>query len=300
MDVRRAAAVGLIARGEQALDLEVDLETGEVSTGSTTATGSITGVSTGSTTGGRKGREVVLYVHLSQDALTSHDLNSPVELEQAGGRLLTAGQIAQWCRRPDTSRITVKPVIDLHQTQAVSAYQVPDRIAESVRLRDKTCVHPWCNRPARRCDLDHVDPYVDPDDGGPPDQTSTRESRATVQVAPPDEDPRRLDLHHPRTRHLPVAQPPRLDLAPRPARHHRPHPTRTRTTRPPARPTNQLTPHPAKPWRGHRHARGSPTCGYVPHFSASARITFTLRFVAGPSSFSTWALEFFASPYGMS
>ncbi len=51
---------------------------------------------------------------------------------------------------------------------------MPDRIAESVRLRDKTCVHPWCNRPARRCDLDHVDPYVDPDDGGPPDQTSTQ------------------------------------------------------------------------------------------------------------------------------
>ncbi len=68
-DVRRAAAVGLIARGEQALDLEVDLQTGEVSTGSTTGSGSISGVSTGSTTGGRKGREVVLYVHLSQDAV---------------------------------------------------------------------------------------------------------------------------------------------------------------------------------------------------------------------------------------
>ncbi len=158
LDVRRAAAVGLIARGEQALDLEVDLETGEVSTGSTTATGSITGVSTGSTTGGRKGREVVLYVHLSEDALTSGDSNAPVELEQAGGRLLTAGQIAEWCGRSETAKITVKPVIDLSQNQAVSAYQMPDRIAESVRLRDKTCVHPYCNRPARRCDLDHVDP----------------------------------------------------------------------------------------------------------------------------------------------
>ncbi len=120
----------------------MDLQTGEVSTGSTTATGSISGVSTGSTTGGRKGRQVVLYVHLSQDALTSGDPHAPVELEQAGGRLLTAGQIAQWCGRSETAKITVKPVIDLHQTQAVDAYQVPDRIAESVRLRDKTCVHP--------------------------------------------------------------------------------------------------------------------------------------------------------------
>jgi len=34
-------------------------------------------------------------------------------------------------------------------------------------------VHPWCHRPARRCDLDHLDPYVDRDQGGPPGQTST-------------------------------------------------------------------------------------------------------------------------------
>jgi hypothetical protein len=31
-------------------------------------------------------------------------------------------------------------------------------------------VHPWCQRPARCCDLDHIVPY-DPD--GPPGQTST-------------------------------------------------------------------------------------------------------------------------------
>ena len=97
-----------------------------------------------------------------------------VGLEDAGGRLLTAGQIAEWCGRPDTSRVTIKPVIDLREPHAVDAYQVPDRIAERIRLRDKTCVHPYCHRPARRCDLDHIDPWVDPDDGGPPAQTSTQ------------------------------------------------------------------------------------------------------------------------------
>jgi len=116
---------------------------------------------------------VVLYVHLSHDAVTSHNPHSPVELEAAGGRLLTAGQIAQWCGRPDTTRITVKPVIDLNQHHAVDQYAVPERIAERVRLRDRTCVHPWCNRPARRADLDHIDPWTDPDEGGPPGQTST-------------------------------------------------------------------------------------------------------------------------------
>ncbi|NPC43708.1 HNH endonuclease signature motif containing protein [Nocardioides sp. zg-1230] len=29
-------------------------------------------------------------------------------------------------------------------------------------LRDRTCVFPWCTRPARRCDIDHVIPH-DPD-----------------------------------------------------------------------------------------------------------------------------------------
>ena len=41
---------------------------------------------------------------------------------------------------------------------------VPDRHAELVTLRDKTCVFPWCSRPARRCDKDHSIPH---NKGGP-------------------------------------------------------------------------------------------------------------------------------------
>ena len=41
---------------------------------------------------------------------------------------------------------------------------VPDRHAEIVTLRDKTCVFPWCTRPARRCDKDHSIPH---NRGGP-------------------------------------------------------------------------------------------------------------------------------------
>ena len=37
-------------------------------------------------------------------------------------------------------------------------------MAEEVELRDSTCVFPWCHRPARGCDKDHVIPY---DQGGP-------------------------------------------------------------------------------------------------------------------------------------
>jgi hypothetical protein len=124
-------------------------------------------------TGPTSTREVVLYVHLSEDALRAGGADTPVQVENAGGQLLTAAQIAHWCGLPETRKVTVKPVIDLHAHLAVDGYQVPARIAEHVRLRDRTCVHPWCQRPARRCDLDHIDPYVPIDQGGPPGQTST-------------------------------------------------------------------------------------------------------------------------------
>jgi hypothetical protein len=32
-------------------------------------------------------------------------------------------------------------------------------MAERVRLRQPTCVFPWCSRPARRCELDHRIPF---------------------------------------------------------------------------------------------------------------------------------------------
>jgi hypothetical protein len=41
-----------------------------------------------------------------------------------------------------------------------------------VILRDRHCVFPWCTRDARACGLDHIEPYVPLDQGGPPGQTS--------------------------------------------------------------------------------------------------------------------------------
>jgi len=145
LDVRRAAAVGMLARGDRALEFG----------------GSESGASAGSPR--RRGRELVLYVHLSEDAIRTGDPNTPVRVENAGGQLLTAGQIAEWCRREDTRKITVKPVIDLHHQLSTDTYEVPGRIAEHVELRDKTCVFPYCHRPARRCDKDHIVPW---DEGG--------------------------------------------------------------------------------------------------------------------------------------
>ncbi|MDV6013770.1 DUF222 domain-containing protein [Haloechinothrix sp. LS1_15] len=38
-------------------------------------------------------------------------------------------------------------------------YRFTGRLAEFVRLRDETCRHPACHKPAHRCDIDHRVPY---------------------------------------------------------------------------------------------------------------------------------------------
>ena len=58
----------------------------------------------------------------------------------------------------------MKPVLDLEAHDPVDTDVVPDRHAEVTAVRDKTCVFPWCTRPARRCDTDHTIPAAR---GGP-------------------------------------------------------------------------------------------------------------------------------------
>ncbi|HEX2894707.1 MAG TPA: HNH endonuclease [Marmoricola sp.] len=146
LNVRRSLAVGMLARGEQALEFE----TGVVSAGSTTA------------------REVVLFAHIAADALRAGDPDAPAWVENAGGQLLTAEQVAQWCRVSAGSttapRVTVKPVIDLSESIRCTGYQPSDRLVEQIRQRDRECVFPWCHRPARGCQIDHITPW---DQGGP-------------------------------------------------------------------------------------------------------------------------------------
>ena len=158
LDVRRAAAAGVLARGQRPLDLGGDGSVPEPAAGSRSST----------TWSGK--REVVLFVHLTADAIRTRDTDAVVHLENAGGQLLTAGQVAEWCRRADTTKVTVRPVIDLNEPLSSDAHTPPPKLAEQIRLRDRVCVFPWCQRPARRCDLDHLDPYQP---GGPPGQTSS-------------------------------------------------------------------------------------------------------------------------------
>ncbi|MGF9759013.1 DUF222 domain-containing protein [Microvirga sp. 0TCS3.31] len=138
LDARRAAALGDLARTQTALDLHAQGATGGRDVDGLPAA-----------------REVVLHAHFeaSLDGLTT--AFGPTGRMEEGQRLVLLDQVRDWCGDSRT-RITVKPVIDLNADLATPAYEVPDRIREQVVLRDRTCVFPWCTRPARGCDIDHV------------------------------------------------------------------------------------------------------------------------------------------------
>jgi hypothetical protein len=144
LDVRRARAIGDLARRQLALEFPAEQADHQP------------------TPRQRAARHVVVYVHLSESAVGGID---PVaRVENAGGvRLVTAEQVREWCGHAD-ARVVVKPVIDLSEHVSVDAYEVPDRLAERSGLRHPTCIFSWCSRPARRCDHDHGVPY---DERGP-------------------------------------------------------------------------------------------------------------------------------------
>jgi 5-methylcytosine-specific restriction endonuclease McrA len=143
LDIRRAAALGELARGDHTLTLDTDLNaetSGEP----------------------KRAREVVLFVHLSEAVVFDDGVEAEcarIENTGRGGTLVTADTIRDWCGNP-TTRVTVKPVIDLTEHVRVDQYEIPDRLREHTTLRDGCCVFPWCTRTARRADCDHIQPHA--------------------------------------------------------------------------------------------------------------------------------------------
>src|SRR5699024_12353178 len=66
-------------------------------------------------------------------------------------------QVRRWCQTAGT--VLVRPVIDLADNPRTDAYSPTPRMREQVILRDGHCVFPYCGRPARRADVDHIVPY---------------------------------------------------------------------------------------------------------------------------------------------
>jgi hypothetical protein len=146
-DVRRAQALGDLARQQTALDLAgaTSHESHEIPKRQLPTA-----------------RAVVLHVHFDADTADTAESGTTVfgptgRLEE-GQRLVLLDQARQWCRDSGT-RVTIKPVVDLNAELSAPGYDIPDRIREQVILRDRTCVHPYCTRPARTADVDHITAY---------------------------------------------------------------------------------------------------------------------------------------------
>ena len=159
LDVRRAKAVGLLARGEVPLPNRASDDSGDAArTGGSAGEGSrspgtvaTAPAETGAPPGSR--RRVRLVLHLTDTALFGEDGVGRCENTLAPASI---EQIKRWCAG---SRVQVQPVLDVAGHRPVGSYEIPDHLRAQVHYRDVECAFPHCHAPARSCDLDHVVPY---------------------------------------------------------------------------------------------------------------------------------------------
>lgn len=175
LGVRRAKALGMLARGEVPLPVAatttgVDASThgenattigeGALSAGSGmgTALGLPTGPAGPPTVGAGSRRNVLLVLHLNEAAINGAERVGRCENTLAPASI---DQIKDWCAG---AKVKVHPVLDIVDHHPVGTYEIPDRIRAQVSYRDTECVFPHCHTPARSCDLDHIVPF---EQGGP-------------------------------------------------------------------------------------------------------------------------------------
>ncbi len=104
---------------------------------------------------GAGARQLVIYTHHD-----THNAHGIVDLENTGplGSTITTAQLAEWCRNANTT-VSIRPVLDLTENLATNRYEPTPRMREQVILTCPSCVFPGCGKTARRCDLDHIDPW---------------------------------------------------------------------------------------------------------------------------------------------
>ena len=125
----------------------------------------------------------MLHAHFHAAADGEATVFGPTGRLEEGQRLVLLDQVKAWCGDSRT-KITIRPVIDLNAHLTAPAYAIPDRLREQVILRDRTCVFPWCTRPARRCQVDHVIAYdhtADAEGRPQPGPTRPRTSRVCAR-----------------------------------------------------------------------------------------------------------------------
>ncbi|GAA1937442.1 HNH endonuclease signature motif containing protein [Nocardioides marmoribigeumensis] len=173
--VRMSKAIGILADPQHAIDLShsadavINAETGE--TGETEDSELVPRRRPHRATRVRSPLGVERPIHLHLHTSTDVARIQASGLPHAASPVSRAA-VEQWLAdlAPGT-RVQVTPVIDLNHHHAVDAYEAPAHLRALVDERDHGCVFPYCTNRGRY-DLDHTEAYLDPDDGGPPGQTS--------------------------------------------------------------------------------------------------------------------------------
>ncbi|HET6627256.1 MAG TPA: hypothetical protein VFG63_12780 [Nocardioidaceae bacterium] len=107
-----------------------------------------------------------LYVHLSQAGFEA-GTGGVARVEGVG-----PVTVEQACAFLAHTHVTIRPVLDVAGQVPVDGYETPAELREALQLRNPACVFPWATNTGRRKDGDHTIPYLSPDKGGPPGQTS--------------------------------------------------------------------------------------------------------------------------------
>jgi hypothetical protein len=109
---------------------------------------------------------VVLHFHLAEAALRSgHALVRPED-----GGPLTLHQLTEFLRRSGC-QVRIQPVLDPIEVAPVDGYEIPARLRAAVRVRQIADVFPFGTCLSSTMDIDHTERYVSMDYGGPPGQT---------------------------------------------------------------------------------------------------------------------------------
>ncbi|GAB3262526.1 hypothetical protein GCM10027425_26500 [Alteromonas gracilis] len=164
LQVRRAKAVGVLASPQAALDL---LDHGLAPT--------------------RRAPVTDLYLHLGLADLAKAADGAPGPIEVEGLGVVSSELVRRWLEAPGL-KINIRPVLHLPGGSLVGPggsafdstalgwtpvdrHDPPPAMREVVLLRDAECAFPHRHRSSRHADIDHIEPWVDPDEGGPPGQT---------------------------------------------------------------------------------------------------------------------------------
>jgi hypothetical protein len=82
--------------------------------------------------------------------------------ELAQGMAVTPGSLVPWLDRADFERAVFEPPDRVQVSATARLFTGATR--RGIQLRDRECTHPYCDRPALDCQVDHIQPYTE---GGP-------------------------------------------------------------------------------------------------------------------------------------